>query len=337
MKGIGILAGNHQGCIDHLVPLCHLMQIPILVTEPVNKELIELYYPDQAVILAQPEDYILDPYLEDYDLFFFVHYSRLGHGAFKFDDYLCRKKARSVMSLHGNPDKYWDDFWLENLMDEDIVLAYGPQLLRLLEEKGVNKKTIRCGNYRLEYYKAHETFFDAKVPFQKQKETVLYAPTWYSSNQHLTYSHQSSSIFDVYKDVFETLSERYQLIVKLHPLINHMMPDEVFQMKEAYPQIYFLDNFPLIYPLLKQIDIYIGDYSSVGYDFLYFDRPLYFLETQIPTALQNYGRKIERKDLKKLESQIFKRKELYSHVFGSQVKLSQLKQEIENAYRSDSK
>lgn len=145
MKGIGILPGCRPSFIDHLVPLCALMHIPILVTERAIKELIELYYPPLEIQLVQPDDYILDEALKDYDVFFYVHFYRTGNKTFLFNEYFTRKQARSVMSLHGNPDKFHDMYWIENLVDEDIVLAYGPQLLELMKAKGVNATPIMCG------------------------------------------------------------------------------------------------------------------------------------------------------------------------------------------------
>lgn len=276
MNGIGILAGNRSSFIDHLVPLCAFMDIPILVTDSSIKNLIELYYPAIEVQLAQPDDFILDEALKDYDLFFYVHYYRTGNETFLFDEYFSSKRARSVMSLHGNPDKFLDIYWIEHLADEDIVLAYGPQLLELMKGKGINKQPIVCGNYRLEYYKAHEAFFDATLPFNKEKRTVLYAPTWASENRKIEHRKYFTSFFEVYKELFETIPDDFQLIVKLHPFLPTLMFSEIEKIKEDYPHIRFLDNYPLIYPLLKQVDIYLGDYSSIGYDFLFFRPPALF-------------------------------------------------------------
>ena len=80
LRGIGILPGDNLSYIDHLVPLCQMMEIPILVTDPWVKELIEIFYPPMDVILAQPEDYNLDPYLEGYEIFFYVDFFRTGNG-----------------------------------------------------------------------------------------------------------------------------------------------------------------------------------------------------------------------------------------------------------------
>jgi CDP-glycerol glycerophosphotransferase (TagB/SpsB family) len=333
MKAIGILPGKNLSYVDHLVPLAQLMQIPLLVTDPWMKEVIEFYYPPMELNLAEPENYNLDPFLEGYETFFYVDFFRKGSGAFQFKEYYTSRRARSVMSLHGNPDKYWEIYWIEQLESEDIVLAYGPQLVEMLAHRGVKKRPLISGNYRLEFYKAHASFFDQKIPFKKEKKTVLYAPTWTSLSRKTEHRINYSPFLDVYRSVFEHLSEKYQLIVKLHPHMINLLPDQVDQMREEYPHIYFLNDFPLIYPLLKEIDLYLGDYSSIGYDFLFFERPLFFLETELESPLQNYGQRVQREDLPYLEEKTFELKKLYDHVFANKS-LNQLKIEIENACRS---
>ncbi len=330
-KGIGVLPGPHQSNIDHLVPLCQILEIPLLVTDRWILELIERYYPPMRLIFADPEDYNLDPYLDGYDFFLYVDFFRKATGSFHFHDYLCRHKVRSVMSLHGNPDKYWESYWLEKLNEEDIILAYGPQLVELLKKKGIVKSPIVTGNYRLQFYKQHEPFFDQMLPFHKEKKSLLYAPTWSAPGPISGYWEHYSPFLQVYQRVFEELAPHYQLIVKLHPQLIRLMPDEVARVREEFPTVYFLNDFPPIYPLLKQVDIYLGDYSSIGYDFLYFDRPLFFLETNVETALQKYGQRITCSDLPHLVSPSFPRHELYQQVYGKERELTAIKEEILHA------
>lgn len=331
MNAVGILPGNRQSYIDHLVPLCQILEIPLLVTDTWIKELIEIYYPPMKIIVAQPLDYNLDPFLKGYDTFVYVDFFRRGNGTFQFQEYISRHKAHSIMSLHGNPDKYWQMHWLEQMEDEETVLAYGPQLRDLLKQKGVRKVPLICGNYRLEYYKSQEAFFDSKLPFQKQRTTLLYAPSWTCSGRTTEYRNYYSSFFEVCDKVF-TLSEHFQLIVKLHPHFMQLMPEKIEQIMHCYPHICFLNDFPPIYPLLKIVDLYLGDYSSIGYDFLYFDRPLYFLETDQPTALHNYGERVEKGNLYPFPESKYERCRLYREVFGEEKNINQLRRELENVY-----
>ncbi|MCC5832662.1 MAG: CDP-glycerol glycerophosphotransferase family protein [Chlamydiales bacterium] len=331
MKAVGIIPGYRPSLIDHLVPLCSLMDAPVMTTSQSIADLIALYYPDIEVILAQPDDGILDKDLKGYDLFIYTHFYRQGNGCFFFDEYYTRLKPRSLMSLHGNPDKFLDIFWLEKLIDEDILLAYGPQLVELIEQKKIPKKPIVCGNYRFEYFKAHEAFFDERLPFSKEKTTLLYAPTWGSVNRKIELRKYYTSFFDNYRELFETLPSDFQLIVKLHPFLSSLMYDEIQQIKADYSHIQFLGDCPLIYPLLKQVDYYIGDYSSIGYDFLAFDRPLFFLGPLKKTPLHDCGLTIQNQPIYETireapDSFGEKRKALYKQVYGERKTLSELKQ-----------
>lgn len=281
MNGIGILPGYRPQYIDHLVPLCHLLEIPLLVTDERIETLVTRYYPPLEIIVQAPEDYILN--LDSYDLLVYVEYARLATGAFQFHEYHAKTPARSLISLHGNPDKYHNAFWLERLNDEDLILAYGPQLIDLLRSKGVSKEVIRCGNYRLAYYEEHKAFFDARCPIQEA--ITLYAPTW--NNPQL-------SLDDVPEGAH----------VKLHPLTPH----------EEFP----LSSYPPIYPLLSRVEKLIGDYSSIGYDFLYFDRPLEFIHTAEKTPLH-------------AATTSQQRQELYTYAFGDAKPLDELKEEIIHA------
>jgi teichoic acid glycerol-phosphate primase len=337
MKGIGILPGFNQSYIDHLVPLCHLLDFPLLVTDCWIKELIERYYPPLEVIQVEAPDYNLDPFLREYEVLVYVDYFRKGNGTFLFQDYVCSQKKRSIMSLHGNPDKYWEIFWLEQLMDEDIILVYGPQLAKVLAKKNIKKQHVISGNYKLEFYKKYAQFFDQTLPFEKKQKTILYAPTWTASGKKTEHRDFFSPFFKVCHSVFEALSDRFQLIVKVHPHLIKIMPDAWEEIKQAYSHIYFLENYPPIYPLLNAIDVYLGDYSSIGYDFLYFDRPLFFLETSATTALQRCGKRIFKENLSHLVDEHFERRELYHEVFGLSKSLKQLREEIEDACRSSAK
>lgn len=339
-KGIGVLPSKCACHIDHLVPLCQILEIPLLVTDPLMKEAIEWYYPPMELQLATPEDYCLDVALAGYDFFVYAEYFRKGHGAFQFSDYGTRHRARSIYTLHGNSDKWRDIYWIEKLLDEDIVLLYGPQMIDYMHEKGVAKPVIPCGNYRLAYYKQQAPFLDGKVCLPEKEMTILYAPTWASPNRLTEMRSDFSSCFEAHRHIFENIPENVQLLVKLHPHMSYQAPDEIERIKETYPHLWFLDQSPLIYPLLNQVDVYLGDHSSIGYDFLYFNRPLFFLNNRKPTYLHRCGVSIEEKafpfvyeiieeSLEKDQQKFAKlREEAYAYAFGEEKTIEQLKQEV---------
>src|SRR5438105_1920604 len=58
-----------------------------------------------------------------------------------------------------------------------------------------------------------------------------------------------------------------------------MDPDHYYKVmpeKTSKHNLLFITDFPLIYPLLAKTDIYLGDVSSIGYDFLFFQKPMFF-------------------------------------------------------------
>lgn len=343
MKGIGILPSARHSYIDHLVPLCQIMDIPLLVTDLKSLELIEKYYPPMDVRYFEPEDYCLDEALSDFDTFFYVDPFRLPHGNFLFGDYLSRRKARSVYCMHGNSDKKRNAFWIEQLADEDIILLYGPQTVEFLKSKGVEKPYIHSGNYRLEYYKNHLSFFQKKLSLQKDKTTILYAPTWIAHNKKTEWRYDYSSFFEAHSFIFENIPDEFELIVKMHPLYSRLMQEQMQEVQTRFPNIRFLEDCPLIYPLLKNVDIYLGDYSSIGYDFLYFQKPMFFLNFSTPTILEKCGISLKKRDLSRLYSILFQNREnkfsgiqeeLYNQAFGEKKELGRLKQEIQNACAS---
>lgn len=340
MKGIGVLPSKCACHIDHLVPLCQILEIPLLVTDPLVKEIIDLYYPPMEVQIATPPDYCLDDALEGYDFFVYAEHFRKGNGAFHFVEYATRRRARSVYTLHGNSDKWRDIFWIERLLEEDVVLLYGPQMVDYLYEKGAARPVIRCANYRLAYYQKHAPFLDAKLSLPQGKPTILYAPTWASPSRFTEMRFDFSSYFEAHRYLFENVPEKFQLIVKLHPHMSFLAPEMIEEVKKTYPHLWFLEDSPLIYPLLNRIDIYLGDHSSIGYDFLHFNRPLFFLNNRQPTYLHRCGVSIEEKAYPDAYEIIEEnlatdqerfgeiRKEAYEYAFGRELPLEHLKQEV---------
>ena len=62
----------------------------------------------------------------------------------------------------------------------------------------------------------------------------------------------------------------------------HNNPGYVAHLEERYKErnnVQVLTHYPLVFPLLKRTDIYLGDFSSIGYDFLAFNRPMFFFDS----------------------------------------------------------
>jgi len=357
MRGIGVLPGQRLAMVDHLVPLCHLMDIPLLCTDRWTHDLIEIFYPFSRSIFEEAPDFSLQNALNTYDLFFYVDLHRYPHHFFQFYDYTYRGKARSVCGLHGCSDKKRHHFWAERYANEDVVLIYGRHMQEFIEEKSAwqrLKKIIFTGNFRYQYYKEYREFFDKKYASflfpDTGRKTLLYAPTWTSPKKKKEGGLDHTSAFEAHPFILDSIPEEYQVIVKFHPLVHLLYPEEIENLKLRYgdsEQVLFFDNLPLIYPLLSKVDIYVGDYSSIGYDFLTFDRPLFFFneynrfpETDKGVQLFQCGTPISPADYSKFYLKIERglkqdhhslRKYMYDYAFGDEKSLPTLKREIEEA------
>lgn len=326
-KGLGIIEGPKISFVDHMLPLCHLLEMPLFCDHPDVRLACEIYYPQ--VQLSQDVD--------SFSTFFYVEPTRLGTGRFflnqKFID-----NAKGIVAFHGNSNKNRNAFWIERFADEETVLVYGDFFLQFMKEKNVLsrvKKTVRTGNFRYRYYKDNKDFFDRVAqPFvfsDKKRKTILYAPTWHYSDKKST---DYSNFFDVYEKVLDPIPDDFQIIVKLHPFSYRLYPEEIETIKKKYEgkdNILFLDEIPLVYPILQTADIYLGDYSSISYDFLSFNRPLFFLRDQT----ENFGRVVKPDEWEQMYS-IFdekdtrgdERKKHYERAFDQELTMIELKNRI---------
>ena len=265
---------NH---LDHLAPIVDLLGIPILTEDHTLAETMEKYYPHCETVFIDHQAKLLETLATQYDSLFVTgagYRSRLS----PFFQLLYQKEILFWFCSHGNSDKT-----LEHFKDQHFAFTYGEQMERRLKEEGYLDQLngyVRTGNLRLSYYQKHQTFYDRLAKeeifsrFDQKRPTILYAPTW-------TDFEKNSSMFEVGSTLIDQLPSHYNLIVKMHPWLKHHKPAEVAFINEKYSKkknITILDSYPLVYPILKRTDIYLGDFSSIGYDFLHFDRPMFFFE-----------------------------------------------------------
>lgn len=174
---------------------------------------------------------------------------------------------RTIWLPHGQSDKGWKKPFFEALQKEDLLLVYGQKMRDVLSSKEISLPQLSVGNFRKRYFETHRVFYDELMDkkFGKQR-VILYAPTWEDSEQNGTFW---AAIDPLAKKIGE------KLLVKPHP-----NTERKFMVELARVNARLLENFPCVYPLLDRTDAYIGDMSSIGYDFLAYERPLFFLRTQ---------------------------------------------------------
>jgi CDP-Glycerol:Poly(glycerophosphate) glycerophosphotransferase len=180
-------------------------------------------------------------------------------------------RAHVVQIFHGMSDKpftYERDF-----SDYLLCLCVGQrQVDRLLQYEH---------NRRMRWAMIGYPKFD-NIPglprlFDNSKPTVIYCPTWRKGDI------SSIDIFLRHVDVVDQLHAAYNVIVKPHPNIfsrNRPFYDQgIVDQLERIPGIQLVRSGNVM-PWFAQADLYIGDVSASGYEWLYFDRPMIFVNPQ---------------------------------------------------------
>jgi hypothetical protein len=350
-RGVG-LPGKGIHLVDHIGVVCIGMDIPLLFTDEQDYLIARRYYPELNALLVDDRDVAPDRLTENYDILFSPNYCdrTLFKDLFGPAEERHGKQMRWVYCSHGNSDKGQAYYLMEMYAEEDIVLLYGQRMMDFLKEKDVFHQLqhfVVTGNYRFPYYRKHRAFYDAIVEEEifsrlpKKKKAILYAPTW---------NREDTSFFSACASLCDNLPDDYNLIVKVHPEMESENYGAVYRMLSRYEDranILFLRNFPPIYPLLARIDIYVGDMSSIGYDFLAFNKPMFFLNEYargpnrrndfflfrcgVDVAPSNYDSLyslIEESCLSDQERFSKIRQETYLHTFGEERPFADIRAEL---------
>lgn len=328
MKIVGIHTGPDT-YLDHLGVLCTLLDIPLWVTEEKTFTSAKKYYPQLNVIYKDHLELSLQYLAQNCDAIV-----ESGHfwalQLIPLFERFFQKKMRIIYCPHGNSNKGSS---LQTPLKKDISLVYGQHMIDLLKQTGcLNQLSnfVVTGNYRYSFYLENRDFYDALLSQTKNsKKTLLYAPTWADGEN-------PSSFFKACGKLIEETLPFFNLIIKLHPFLEERLPAETQKIIQTYPAAHFLTEFPPIYPLLNIADAYIGDFSSIGYDYLAFNRPMFFFHqgrlsdcgVVIPENT-HYGKfLIENWDQKQL---IKKREKEYRYAFGEEKSIQEIKKGIGEA------
>jgi hypothetical protein len=299
MKPVCFVSHDFTHHLDHLAPLCHILKAPLIVDSELTYNMAKRFYPTVDIHLEEPIN--LFSWGQNASLVLLsTKYAaaelKASFAVFGFD------QIRFCFCPHGQSDKGYKKRELDPFYHQDIALLYGRKMVENLK-KHRTLKTIRdtamIGNYRLWFFKQFEKEYDQLLKetlpsFQENaRKRYLFAPTWEDGEN-------PSSFFEKTDLIISSLPRHIHLIIKIHPLLEKQAPAAVNAQLEKYkelPNVDMLLHYPLIYPLLSKIDVYIGDYSSIGYDFLYFNRPMFFFSTSSQKVpLQHCGIQIPNKE-----------------------------------------
>ena len=266
--------------IDHLAPLSSLLDIPLIVSSEEVETLVNNFYPEVKVFQVPPLE-LLSFFNSRFDIIF----TCLPTPMFKAITFSLETSDKNnllnIWCPHGNSDKGHHTLFMEGLNQEKVALVYGQKMIDFLSAKGSYNQlesVITVGNYRYKHYSKHKAALDAH--FQSlfsfnSNPIIFYAPTWKDSENNSSFDH-------VFERLVDDLPDHFNLIVKLHPN-TFSSPEllEIFSFRYSQKKnLLILPEFPPIYPILNGVDIYLGDMSSIGYDFLTFRKPMFFLNIQ---------------------------------------------------------
>lgn len=294
MQSAALNTGAEYHGLDHIAPLADLRQMPLIIEEERNFDLARKYYPMIPIRHMPDIEFRLGEIADEFDTLFECKYWA-PHLKALFRE-LYQKEMRLVFCPHGQSDKGFQAPLLAPYALQDAVLLYGNLMIEMLKELGVWSSISQyevVGNYRLKFYQKHRLFYDRlvseEIPLERSRMTLLYAPTWRDADD-------STSYFKYGAELLSQLPSSWNLIIKPHPLLELRDPSYFYAIQALATKrenVIWLDEFPLVYPLLSIADAYLGDASSVGYDFLFFQKPLYFFPTRYKGRLQDCGQIID--------------------------------------------
>lgn len=180
-------------------------------------------------------------------------------------------RTRIVQIFHGMSDKpftYERDF-----RDYALCLCAGQrQVDRLLAHP--HNRGIRCAKVG---YPKFDTVDAAPPPLVADRQTLVYCPTWRKGGI------SSIDRFIDHPEVVVELGRHYRVVVKPHPnLLNSRRPfydPSIVERMERLPGI-TLARTGNVMTWQARAHLFIGDISAAGYEWLYFGRPMVFLNPQ---------------------------------------------------------
>jgi CDP-glycerol glycerophosphotransferase (TagB/SpsB family) len=300
MEYAGLIFDDSKHYLDHLAPFCSLMNWPLILCEPELVQLAEKFYPELEIQSAHALTVKLPANVLSCNTSIHIQ------AAFPY------QKSNVLWLPHGNSDKGNSSPFFEALTNEKITLVYGQKMIDFMREKKVLLKQIRIGNFRHEYFQKHLHFYQKAIQLPPGKN-FLYAPTWDDVENN-------NSFWKSFPNLLKHVPADYHLLVKLHPntLKKYAVELEILKGRlRQQERLIFLDDLPPIYPILNRTAAYIGDMSSIGYDFLTFDRPLFFLGADQPFPLHRCGENLElnRFNFTPNKKFILPRQDLYQYTF----------------------
>ena len=276
-----VLNGFFPHHLDHLAPLCYYLDCPLLVDDPDILSLAKKYYPQIQTFLKKINIFNAS---NEFELLIFTS-TKPPIELKAMINATNNSNLRIAYAPHGYSNKGDLSKRLVNHEGQDIALIHGAEQLRQLKQYGIDKEVkslVTIGNPRRHFYNEHNRFYDRMLePYQSKRKSILFAPTFDDGYCTSSFKHTH--------DLIEALAETHQLIIKLHPLTKQQNLIEVTKLEERLKSIphvhFFCDQMPLVCPFIEYADVYLGDFSSIGFEFAVSQKPLFLFESAAKSQL----------------------------------------------------
>lgn len=289
---IAVAAAPHH--VEHLAPLCSLINMPLIALNEQTYHTALDYYPNIRVEIRGSYDSrdqiaaMRALFKSEFHSARAVYYSNLYTRSRLREIFEHRSQPlRVVYCPHGFSEKR--QRWSAMAGYQDVTLLHGINSLRQLASFGVAHELsmpLYVGDYRFRFYREYQNFFDEllrlEIEWMSTRPTVLYAPTWEDG----TGSCSASIVLEL---ILSNLPANINLLVKPHPLLYRS--DMFRRIGSALPgthaNVRFASCPALVFPYLERAAAFIGDMSSIGYDCLLYKFPLFFLDPCIGGSHSN--------------------------------------------------
>ena len=287
----------HPHHVEHLAPWCELLDMPLLLADSPALDAIVGDYPGvrfermPGVVIPERLDALAQTIL-----------LRAPRAVF-YSELLSRRilramfggkpdSTRVVYVPHGYSEKRQD--WARTTAFQDIAVLYGRAAYDQLVALGVAgelERHVVSGNLRRAWHARHASFFGARMAAcgldgARPARTLLYAPTWEDAIG-------SSSFFAAFAAFVDGLPAGWRLLVKLHPHLERAAGAiDALASSVRGRDVHLLRAKSLCYPFLDLADAYVGDMSSLAYDYLAYGRPMFFTNPTAGTAADASGSRL---------------------------------------------
>jgi hypothetical protein len=279
----------HPHHVEHLAPWCALLDMPLLLADVPSLDAIAGDYP--GVRFERMPGVVIPERVDGLAQTIAIRAPRVVFYSELFARRLLRPMfgnrpdpIRVVYVPHGYSEKRQD--WARTTAFQDVAVLYGEAAYDQLVAFGVAgdlNRYVLSGNLRREWHARHASFFRARLAAlgldgPPPARTLLYAPTWQDAIG-------SSSFFAAFQAFVDGLPAGWRLLVKLHPHLERASAAvDALAARARGRDVRLLRGQALCYPFLDIADAYVGDMSSLAYDYLAYGRPMFFTNPTAGTA-----------------------------------------------------